>query len=221
MRSHALLNREKRHPEPVMEAAPMAPGEGPPPLARRPRSWSTGRRNAACSTEAARIVDYLRRAMERNPEGARAAAFRLVMLLTQPGAAASAGARGGLAPWQKTRVDRYMRKHLDGALHVAELAKQLPLSVSHFCRAFKESFGTTPHLHIIRLRLELAQRLMLTTDAPLSQIAVACGLADQAHLSKLFQREVGETPSSWRRRNLTDAQAARRSRAQRASNSSG
>src|SRR5690606_2306493 len=80
------------------------------------------------------------------------------------------------------------------------------------CRAFKESFGTTAHMHIIRLRLELAQRLMLTTDEPLSQIALACGLADQAHLSKLFRREMGETPSAWRRRNLTGAQADARKR---------
>jgi len=53
---------------------------------------------------------------------------------------------------------------------------------------------------------------MLTTEDPLSQIALACGLADQAHLSKLFRRAVGETPSAWRRRNLTDAQAETRSR---------
>jgi AraC family transcriptional regulator len=92
--------------------------------------------------------------------------------------------------------------------------------VSHFCRAFKESFGTTPHMQIIRLRLELAQRLMLTTAEPLSQIALACGLADQAHLSKLFRREVGETPRSWCRRNLTDAQAETRSRAQNGPESS-
>jgi AraC family transcriptional regulator len=47
---------------------------------------------------------------------------------------------------------------------------------------------------------------MLTTEDPLSQIALACGMADQAHLSKLFRRGVGETPSAWRRRSLTDAE---------------
>ena len=66
-------------------------------------------------------------------------------------------------------------------------------------------------MYIVRLRLELAQRLMLTTEDSLSQIALACGLADQAHLSKLFGRLVGETPSAWRRRNLSDAQIEARS----------
>jgi AraC family transcriptional regulator len=74
-------------------------------------------------------------------------------------------------------------------------------------------------MHIIRLRLELAQRMMLSTEEPLSQIALACGLADQSHLSKLFRNELGETPGAWRRRNLTDAQGEARGRRLRANRS--
>jgi transcriptional regulator GlxA family with amidase domain len=64
----------------------------------------------------------------------------------------------------------------------------------------------------MRLRLELAQRLMLTTEDSLSQIALACGMADQSHLSRLFRRGVGETPVGWLRRSLPDAEAEARSR---------
>lgn len=172
---------------------------------RHPSSCSKGIRCMGISAEAVILLDDVRRAMEGNPEAAREAALRLVTLLPQPAAADSAGVRGALAPYQKRKVDRYLREHVERPLRVDELAELLALSVSHFCRAFKKSFGTTPHMHVIRLRLELAQRLMLTTRDPLSQIALACGLADQAHLSKLFRRAVGETPSAWRRRNLTDA----------------
>lgn len=142
-------------------------------------------------------------------EAACAAALRLVTHLTPPAAAEPMAARGGLAPWQKRKVDRYMRECLERPLRVEEMAEQVSLSVSHFFRAFKESFGTTPHMYIIRLRLELAQRLMLTTEEPLSHIALACGLVDQAHLSTLFRRGMGETPSAWRRRNLAGAEASR------------
>ncbi|MFE0753037.1 helix-turn-helix domain-containing protein [Inquilinus sp. NPDC058860] len=152
---------------------------------------------------AAALIEDVRRGLVRNPEAARAAAVRLVTLLTLSRAAE--GTRGGLAPWQKRRVDRYLRRSLHRPLRIGELAEQAALSTSHFARAFKDSFGTTPHGYIIRLRLERARRLMLTTRDPLSQIALACGLASQSHLSKLFRRWFGETPSAWRRRNLTGA----------------
>jgi AraC-like DNA-binding protein len=125
--------------------------------------------------------------------------------------------RGGLAPWQKRKIERYIRENLEQTMFVEDLAAQVSLSVSHFCRAFKESFGATPHVHIVRLRLELAQRLMLTIADPLSDIALACGMADQAHLSRLFRRGVGETPAAWRRRSLPDSEAEARSRHLKAS----
>ena len=157
--------------------------------------------------EAAAMLDDVRRRIGRDPEGARAAALRLVALLAPPGGGEPSPVRGGLAPWQKQKIDLYIRQRLERTLRVKELAERASLSVSHFCRAFKESFGASPHLHLTRLRVERAQRLMLATQDPLSQIALACGMADQAHLSKLFRREVGEPPSTWRRRNRTGAEA--------------
>jgi AraC family transcriptional regulator len=33
----------------------------------------------------------------------------------------------------------------------------------------------------------------------LSEIAAECGMADQAHLTRLFRGIVGESPAAWRR----------------------
>jgi transcriptional regulator GlxA family with amidase domain len=57
--------------------------------------------------------------------------------------------------------------------------------------------------------MEHAQGLMLTTNTTLGQIALECGFADQAHLSRLFQRFVGESPAAWRRARLTAANGGR------------
>lgn len=149
-------------------------------------------------TEIDRILEDVRRALERSPREAQAA---LVTLLGAP--AEARNARGGLAPRDKRKVEVYFREHLARPLQVAELARQVALSVSYFHRAFRESFGTTPHRHLIRLRLALAQQLMSTTAMPLSQVALTCGLADQAHLSKLFRRWLNDRPSAWRRRATT------------------
>jgi AraC family transcriptional regulator len=51
----------------------------------------------------------------------------------------------------------------------------------------------------MRRRIERAQGLMLQTNLSLAQIALDCGLADQAHLNKSFRRFVGQSPGAWRR----------------------
>jgi AraC family transcriptional regulator len=107
--------------------------------------------------------------------------------------------RGGLAPWQIRRVTTHIETNLDAAITTKDLAMLARLSSFHFCRAFRDSFGESPHGYVTRRRIERAQGLMLTTNASLGQIAADCGFTDQAHLSNLFRRFVGESPGVWRR----------------------
>jgi AraC family transcriptional regulator len=111
--------------------------------------------------------------------------------------------RGGLAPWQIRRVTTHIEANLDATIGIKDLATLTRLSSFHFCRAFRDSFGDSPHGYVMRRRVERAQGLMLTTNASLVQIAAECGLADQAHFNKLFRRFVGESPGAWRRARTT------------------
>jgi transcriptional regulator GlxA family with amidase domain len=116
-------------------------------------------------------------------------------------------ARGGLAPWQVRTLNAHIDANLDGEIAVEDMARLVRLSVSHFGRAFKQSFGRAPYTHIIAERIARAQALMLETAEPLAQIALAVGLADQSHLSRLFRQLTGETPFAWRRARWTPAGA--------------
>jgi len=107
--------------------------------------------------------------------------------------------RGGLAPWQARSVTAYIDANLSTSLSCEELARSARLSVSYFARAFKCTFGCSPHVFLMRRRMQRAQGLMLESNAPLAQIALDCGFADQAHLSRHFLRFTGERPASWRR----------------------
>jgi AraC family transcriptional regulator len=107
--------------------------------------------------------------------------------------------QGGLAPWQLRRVVKYIEENLDKPIRNTELATVARLSPFHFNVAFRKSAGDSPHEYIIRRRMERAQGLMLSTEASLSDIAATCGLADQAHFTRLFRRVVGESPGAWRR----------------------
>lgn len=106
--------------------------------------------------------------------------------------------RGGLAPWQARRVAAYVRENIGTSLRASELSKLVRLSYSHFNRAFKVSFRQTPTSYIMRQRVMLAQEKMLTTAQSLSQVALECGLCDQAHFSRMFRRIVGQSPKLWR-----------------------
>lgn len=107
--------------------------------------------------------------------------------------------QGGLAPWQLRRVVAHIEANLDTTLRNTDLAAIARLSTFHFNVAFRKSVGDSPHEYIIRRRMERAQGLMLSTEASLSDIAATCGLADQAHFTRLFRRVVGESPGAWRR----------------------
>jgi AraC-like DNA-binding protein len=107
--------------------------------------------------------------------------------------------RKGLAPWQVRRVLAYIDAKLDTSLKNKDLAAIAHLSLFHFNVAFRNSVGDSPHEYIIRRRMERAQGLMLSTEKPLSEIAAECGLADQAHLTRLFHSIVGQSPAAWRR----------------------
>jgi AraC family transcriptional regulator len=120
-----------------------------------------------------------------------------------PADAAAAGVRQrGLARWQSRAAIGYINANLASKLTVAEIAKVVCLCKSHFSRAFKISHGVSPWAYIIMARVERANRMIRATHEPLSQIASACGFADQAHFCRAFRRWVGVSPGIWRRAHL-------------------
>jgi AraC-like DNA-binding protein len=113
-------------------------------------------------------------------------------------------AGGGLASWRAKRVRLYIEENLAQRLDTESLARITHVSRNHFCRAFKRTFGLTVHWYVVQRRVALAQHLMLTTSAPLSDVALACGMSDHSHLSRLFRRVVEESPAVWRKQNRRD-----------------
>jgi AraC family transcriptional regulator len=176
-----------------------APAAGPGLSVRKIRSVMAELCSAirsALDDERSTAEDSLRRAAE------------ILQEMGETAAAAPGQLRGGLAPWQIRKVTSHVEAHLDRPIRNEDLAALVRLNPSHFGRAFRNSLGEPPHEYVIRRRVERAQGLMLSTDASLSEIALDCGLADQSHLTRLFRRIVGESPSAWRRARIGDRSAA-------------
>ncbi|MEA1674714.1 AraC family transcriptional regulator [Nitrospirillum sp. BR 11163] len=150
----------------------------------------------------ARLLEEAMHAVEHDVAQARDRIVKVRdLLLHRPQEEA---ARGGLAPWQARRVAALVERRLDGTLCNEDLAAEAKLSTSHFCAAFRQTFGMSPHAFVVSRRVERAKALMLDTDDALAEIADACGFADQAHLSRLFRQATGSSPASWRRANAVD-----------------
>jgi len=110
-----------------------------------------------------------------------------------------------LMTWQLSRVIDHIEAHLAEKITIVSLANLINVSRSHLSRAFKSSVGVAPARYITRRRLELACEIMRSIRAPLSDVALACGLADQSHLCKLFRRSMGMSPSRWRRQQMCES----------------
>ena len=128
-----------------------------------------------------------------------AALLRIDLSLRGDGAAERSCLQGGLAPWQAKCLRSYIEDKLDSSIRATDLAGVVQLSTSHFFRAFRKTFGESPRAYIRKRRIRRAQELMLTSRLPLSQVALECGMCDQAHLCRIFRRIVGINPNAWRR----------------------
>lgn len=114
-------------------------------------------------------------------------------------------ARGLFDPLIRCRVPRWLMEIRDQILEQSEL----PLSLSgmaaeagvprvRLSRAFRSHFGCSVGQFVRRVRVERAAQLLSATAQPQAEIAGACGFADQAHLCRVFARQVGCTPGQFR-----------------------
>lgn len=109
------------------------------------------------------------------------------------------GECGGLSPAQLGRVDAYIAENLAGTLSLTALAEAAGYSRAHFVRLFKRSRGSSPHSHVMKLRLDRARELVSGSALSMSEIASATGFSSQSHLSTAFSRAFHCTPGVLRR----------------------
>jgi AraC family transcriptional regulator len=150
------------------------------------------------------------RELGQTPEAAKSSIARAAsILMAEIGHAAALPPRcegvARLLPWQASRVREYIESNIAQSIRVTDLSALVFRTAAHFSRAFKRSFGQTPHAYVLRRRIEVASQLMIESSTPLSQIALKCGFNDQAHLCKQFRKHTGATPAAWRRAQMSQS----------------
>lgn len=120
---------------------------------------------------------------------------------------AAPAVRGRLDSARLRRLYAWIDAHLGEALTLADLAREACLSEYHFARLFKAASGQSPHQYVMQRRLEHAHERIRHSREPLGNIALQCGFASAAHLSRRFRQQYGCTPSQLRHAGGTEEAA--------------
>jgi AraC-like DNA-binding protein len=106
------------------------------------------------------------------------------------------------APSRPAAVERalaYIEARALGPVSVADVARAAGVSPGHLAALFRASVRRTPRDVVLARRLDAARGLLTGSDAPIAEIALRCGFADQASLTHAMRRVLGVTPGELRR----------------------
>jgi AraC family transcriptional regulator len=109
-----------------------------------------------------------------------------------------------LDPKRLARVTEFINASVERDFTVDDLAAVACMSPAHFSRSFKAATGEAPHEYVSRQRLDLAKRLLVTSDRLLVDIAYTAGFSSQANFNRAFRKAVGTTPGEYRTGQLQD-----------------
>lgn len=147
------------------------------------------------------LLREMERVIHLNPDAAATQLRRAISLLNTDdhGEPSQRRVTVGLAQWQIDRVNAFIEQHLSRCIRTKELASLLSLSTSYFSHLFKQTMEMTPLVYVAARRVEAAEKFMLCSESSLSEIALIHGFCDQSHFCRVFKREKGLSPQTWRK----------------------
>lgn len=123
---------------------------------------------------------------------------------------------GGLSPSSKRLVDQELIHPFAGSATMSALAKQCGLSIGHFARAFRQTYGKPFYRCVLEKKVERAKELLHNRSMPLHVVAEQVGYSDQATFTESFSRVTGVSPGRYRRQATAGAlDGSARSQSQR------
>lgn len=141
----------------------------------------------------------------------QAASFLVTHLLSRHAgwwdAASDGRASNQLKDKRLKRAIEFMSASLASSLTLQEIAAEAGMSKHHFLREFSSVVGLTPFRYLQKVRLELASRLLRTSDLPVGEVGVQCGYPRASQFSTVFTRYYGLNPATYRAAEQLDKQA--------------
>lgn len=95
---------------------------------------------------------------------------------------------------ERARLVDFVTANLERDLSLSRAAELMLVSVSQFTKQFRHTFGMSFHQYVIRCRVERAAMMLQSTTLAPSEIAYACGFANQSHMASSMRKILGTTP---------------------------
>lgn len=138
---------------------------------------------------------------DHGAETARLVAKAMVTYLQRPGSQPQVSMFTA-SPRQGDHLMRQLIDHIlanpGGDLRPAALAARANVSQRQLTRVFREHLGQPPAMAVRNVRLELAVRMLRSTDRDIGQIADRCGFSGVEHMRQAFVSRFGMSPRQYR-----------------------
>jgi AraC-like DNA-binding protein len=95
----------------------------------------------------------------------------------------------------------FIQNNFNSNITLKQVASQIYLTESNFCKFFKKATGKTFSDYLNEIRINEASRLLLQTDKTISQISFECGFETLSYFNRVFLKKKNQTPSGFRNNN--------------------
>lgn len=87
----------------------------------------------------------------------------------------------------------------DRNFHLDEYLHSLPFSYDYLRKLFKKEMGVTPHAYLNHMRMQMAEKLLSSTDSEynITKIALSCGFEEPLYFSRVFKKYYGCSPTHY------------------------
>lgn len=102
------------------------------------------------------------------------------------------------SPLVQKAVD-FICLNIQNSINLSQIADFLSVNKCYLSSVFKRETGSTVTEYITERRIRHALYLLNTTDDPIQEIAIACGIPDLSYFTKIFRQNRGMTPCQYRK----------------------
>ncbi len=106
----------------------------------------------------------------------------------------------GAKPTVAEAAKKYIHENIDKKITIRDICENVGCSKTTLIALFKKEFGKTVNTAITEAKIDEAEKLLISQDMSINDIAIATGFLDQSYFSKVFLAKHGISPSEYRKK---------------------